>query len=483
MQEHSRTINFERIKVSVVTKLQWLCDKTVRKQLTPRLQLAEMLVIKYFYMFLTVLILGNKWYQGYGSYGVVFALRKEFFSSAAFVAIWLLFHKISFSGSFLKQLTQCLFVLYYVPLNSAFSINDTSWSFFILSNSFFALIMLAVWGLSRYTETKWNWLQPEQRTIEQTYDRNPLVSQFCFIACCVFIIHKLSFNGLKFSLSIFGDFVYSNRATYQEYLDRIAGTPFSYILAIVRYLISYIVPFYLLSSLLRKKPLVTAICILCALSMYAVSSEKSKLLMPVVVVMLYILYRLDLLKNFDRVFSCGIILLMVICLLEHVLLRGDRIFTLIIRREMYLPAWLNTLYYDFFSKNDKVLWTQSVFLLQNIFEPVYDTSPLELISNAYFQGLIPSPNTGMFAEAYMHFGVLGVFIYPILFAAVFVLSDRVLHDYGNAVQILLAVQVSMSLSNVPMTRTDFVLSFGLFMMVLFLLPRLNSAFIMRERKQ
>lgn len=481
MWEHKRMINFNHIKPNAVKKMQWICDKTVRTQLTPKWQLLEMLIIKYFYMFLVVLILGNKWYQGYGSYGVSFVFYKEIIASAVFVAVWLLYHKLSFSGIFLKQLMQCLFILYYIPLNTAFSLNNTKWTFFVLSNFFFVLIILVAGALSKYTETKWYRILTENKLAQPHYV-NRFVSLFCFIGCSIFIVHKIFYNGLNFSLSIAGDIVYSNRASYQDYLSEISGTLFSYLLAIVRNLITYIVPFYLLTSLLRKKPLSVAMCILCALSMYAVSSEKSKLLMPAVVLALYVLYRLDLLRNFDRIFSCGIILLMAMCLLERVLLQSDKLFMLLIRREMYIPSWLNTLYYDFFSQNEKIMWTQNTFVLQNIFDPVYDVSPLDLINSTYFQGLIPSPNTGMFAEAYMHFGVLGLLIYPLLFSAVFILSDKVLRGYGYAVQVLLAIQVSMSLTNVPMTRTDFVLSYGLFLIVLFLLPRLNLESIKNKRK-
>lgn len=472
MHKKNVGMKFHRIKSCVGSKVQWILDQIFCRQLSFRWQLIELLLIKYLYMFLAVLVLDYKWYQGYGSYGITFTFLNEIFASVVFVAVCVLYLKLFFPEGFLKQLVQCLFIMYYIPLNSAFSINDTSWGFFFLSNVYFVLILIATWWISLQAETKWSRFMPRQEKLAQAQYHNRRINVLCFLVCCIFIMHKLAYNGLELSLSIV-DGVYSTRATYQEYLSEISGTLFSYLLALVRYLVTYMVPFYLFSALLRKKPAAIVICVLCILSMYSVSAEKSKLLMPVAVVLLYILYRMDLLKHFDRVFSCGIIFLMIFCLAEHVLLGTDRIYTLIIRREMYTPAWLNTIYYDFFSQNDKICWTQSVILLQNIFKPIYEVSPLNLINNTYFQGLVPSPNTGMFAEAYMHFGVMGVVIYPVLFATFFVLSNRVLNSYGHPIQMLLAFQVTMSLTNIPLTRTDFVLSYVLLVAILYTLPRVN----------
>lgn len=464
------SVMWNKIKHSVGPKAQWVLDHTVRRKLSSKEQLIELLIIKYFYMFLAVLVLDQVWYVGYGSYGIRFTIQKEIVASAVFIAVCILYQKLTSSDGFLKQLMQCLFILYYIPVNSAFSINNTSWGFFLLSNVYFVLIIMAVWWISLQAETKWNRSAPQKRELGQDKYSNRPVNVLCFLVCCFFIIHKIHYNGFDFSLSIVSNDIYSSRASYADYLQEIGGTLYSYLLAVVRYSVTYIAPFYLLSSLLRRKPFGVVVSVFSILSMYAVSSEKSTLMMAMVVVFVYVLYRTDLLKHFDRIFSSAIILIMAVCFVEHVLMKSDMLYTLIIRREMYMPAWLNTLYYDFFSQNDIICWSQNVVLLQNIFDPVYAVSPLELISSTYFQGLVPSPNTGMFAEAYMHFGALGVIVYPVLLAIVFVLSGKVLCGYGHAVQMLMVFQLTMSLTNIPITRTDFVLSYILMVVILYVMP-------------
>ena len=140
---------------------------------------------------------------------------------------------------------------------------------------------------------------------------------------------------------------------------------------------------------------------------------------------------------------------------------------------MYLPAWLNTLYFDFFSVNASVCWTQDVFILQRILTPVYEVSPIKIISEAYFRGQIPSPNTGMFAEAITHFGTIGIFIYPILITLMLKFSNSVYRKHESFIACAVAVKLLLQITNVSMVRTDFVLSFFLFTILLWLLSKMK----------
>ena len=101
----------------------------------------------------------------------------------------------------------------------------------------------------------------------------------------------------------------------------------------------------------------------------------------------------------------------------------------------------------------------------------YPQGILNSINNHFYQGYVPSPNTGLFAEAYMHFGDFGIVIYPMLLTYLFKISQKTLSFYGNELTILVAVKLVLQLTNVPIVRTDFVLSFVLFVLVIRILPR------------
>ena len=148
------------------------------------------------------------------------------------------------------------------------------------------------------------------------------------------------------------------------------------------------------------------------------------------------------------------------------------------RRVFYYPAWLNSLYFEFFDQNAKVMWTQDTFLLQMISSHRYSEGILGAISNYFYHGEVPSPNTGMFAEAYLHWGDLGIAIYPVLLTDVMWFTQKVFSKYGNELSILIAANLVLKLTNVPLVRTDFVLSFILFIVAMSFLPK----FVFRRKE-
>ena len=82
-----------------------------------------------------------------------------------------------------------------------------------------------------------------------------------------------------------------------------------------------------------------------------------------------------------------------------------------------------------------------------------------MISKTYYNGEIPSPNTGLFAEVFMHFKYLGIIIYFFLYTLFFKVANIIYKQFGALIEIIVAIKLAMALTNVPITRTDFVLSF------------------------
>lgn len=445
-----------------------ILDLVIRREAPKWWLIVEFFIIKYLYILLVIMVLNNLWYEGYGSYGVEFSILKETVASIVFFVVTYIYLSINITKTFVNITMRFLYVLYYIPLNSSFAINNLTWDYFVLSNLYFTLVLIFVALLGKVVETN-KFLRHQMALNEKKVYNDKNTLYFCLIVAFIFIAHKVSYNGLDLSFTIASEEVYSNRATYQDYLNSISGSFFSYMLSIVRNLISYVMPFLVLASLLKGKKGYFLVGVACALAIYAVSSDKGKLFMLFVAIAIFFCEKIRLLKHFDRLFNVGVIILLIGCVIMHITLGIDTVYMLIVRRVMYLPAWLNSLYYDFFSQNSKVLWTQNVFLLQNIFSPVHDLSPLELISNAYFQNTIPSPNTGMFAEAYMHFGVIGVLFYPMIISILLWISEVAYGKHCNAIKCVTAVQLILSMTNVPITRTDFVLSYILFSGIVWML--------------
>lgn len=450
-----------------------LIDKVIVQPVPSMVRVAEMFAIKYLYVILALLVLKDSWYVGSGSYEIDFVFWKELLASAVFLGITLVHLKFEPKAYFPKSLLHILYVLYYIPVNCSFALNNQSTGFFFLSNLYFLLLILSVYFFSGFFSGKLDKLRPRSTPEKQSLINDKGLNWFCAIICCVFVLYKLCYNGLSFSVSIDSTNVYENRSEYQSFLDAISGTSLAYVISLLKNLIAYVAPFYMLVCLLRRNFIGAGLSLLTILSSYSMSSGKSTLFFIAIVAGVYLLRRWKLCRHFNRIFDLGILLLSVLCLGEHLFLHSDRFYTVILRRLMYLPAWINTMYYDYFMEHGMVWWSQNTFLLQNLIPDVYDVSPLTIISNVYFQGEVPSPNTGLMAEAIMHAGILGVFLYPPILGLMVALSGKVLKQYGPAVQLLIAAKLALNLTNVPITRTDFVLSYFAFIVLLLVIPFLT----------
>jgi hypothetical protein len=372
-------------------------------------------------------------------------------------------------GTLVDSLMTILFVIYYIPLNAAFSLNNTDYSFFWKSNLYFFLILLFVNWFIKAPKNAPNLLNNDKDPICKAFDPT-FVQLMCIFVCLFCIAYKISYNGFSFSLSFESDDVYSTRGEFQNSLDEMSGSLFSYIFSIVRNLADMIIPLYLYYAITQKKPMGLLMSLLALLSMFAVKSSKASMLFVLVVLAMAVLRKTKFVKTFCMWFSAGILGLMLVCLLEKALLDSSRIYMLLVRRMLYYPAWLNSLYFEFFDQNAKVMWSQDTFLLQMIQPSRYPEGILATISNYFYKGEIPSPNTGLFAEAYMHWGNLGIVLYPMLLTCIIKFSQKVFTKFGDALAILVAAKLVLKLTNVPMVRTDFMLSFTLFTVAMSFLP-------------
>lgn len=86
--------------------------------------------------------------------------------------------------------------------------------------------------------------------------------------------------------------------------------------------------------------------------------------------------------------------------------------SLLVRRVLFVPADLTYDYFSFFSKNDFVLWSNSV--LSSILEYPYENSVPRMIGEYNDSGA--GANNGFISSGYGHAGLLGVLFYTFVFS-------------------------------------------------------------------
>ena len=429
-----------------------------------------LIIIRILYTSLVFNQLNGQLYAKDVSYGIAFNFISEIWAMCVFLVLTFFYTIVRILNTFIQYLTDILFIIYFIPINSAFSLNNTSLGFFLCS-TFFCIILFCLIYL--FGEFLFNKPKCKIKDISLLVD-NWYIRVFCFLICVFLIAHKLMYNGLNFSLSIDATTVYAQRSAYHDYTQSISGTLYAYLLSIVKNLSLMVIPYYFLISLINKKIVGIVASIMAVVSMYAISFEKANLLYFGIALILFVCYKLKLTNHINILLIIGVIAAILFCFVETLIKGESSLFIVIIRRMMYLPAWISNMYYDFFSQNPKVLWSQDVFLLKKFLTPVYDESILNIINNTYFKGAVPSPNTGLFAESYMHFGFSGTFIYTIIISVIVAVSGKIYNSKHSIIVILMAVQLAFSLINVPLTWTETVLSYFLFTFIIAVLSVLKT---------
>jgi hypothetical protein len=97
---------------------------------------------------------------------------------------------------------------------------------------------------------------------------------------------------------------------------------------------------------------------------------------------------------------------------------------IIINRFLFIPAQLNFYYYDFFSQNPKIFWTDSKWLLiGKIIDYPYSLPLQMVIGDTYFNNPETNANTGWIGSGYAHAGFFGMMIYAIIIGLIFKYLD------------------------------------------------------------
>lgn len=431
--------------------------------------IVSLLIIRYCYIYLIITLLEPAWYSGTGGYGISFNTEKEVLSSLTYIIFLVVFARIYGlkSLSFCQTIALLIMVLYIMPLSCSFALNDLGYDYYFATTIYSALVL---YGLYRASEEQADSANGASHLLLLNSKMAKTINSICVFLCILLIAYKVSYNGFDLNLSLDGEDVYSNRADYAEYRADISGTPFAYLLVIILNITSYIAPIYCYLSMKHNNYFGAMLALLAVLSTFSLSSGKSEIFFLAVLALVLIADRLNYrLDNPSIIITIVLLLLFIISIIDSIFIQSNAFFMTILRRTMYIPVWMGSMYYDFFTSHIPLFFSDSAIGLQMVIPSVYEEGVLDLISEAYFRGIVPSPNTGLFAEAIMQLGYLGVFIFPVILVVTMKRCGAIYSEFGRGVALIVAVKASVQLLNVPLLRTDFVLSFILLAFLLWLL--------------
>jgi len=273
---------------------------------------------------------------------------------------------------------------------------------------------------------------------------------FTVLVCVISLIRTYMYNGLNLSF-VFSD-MYSVRADYASYYASTTGSLTAYVLLIVTNLGSWFLPIYLYYAIVNKKLLDVLLSILSIIAVFTIEMMKAQLLIIPIVLYFAFLKMKDNLHGVIEKVTKGLILIIIASLVEYKVRGESWLFSVVIRRLMYVPTYMINIHYGYFRLHDKILFTNDAFFIQYIgrllFGQRYPYTAVKVISDNCFRGLLPSPNTGMFAEAYAQLGVAGIFVFPFIILWIGNLIRKYSQSYGDGAVLVALTYLSIRLISV-----------------------------------
>lgn len=229
-------------------------------------------------------------------------------------------------------------------------------------------------------------------------------------------------------------------------------------------------PVLMAVALWRSKFLMAALVFVLHLYWFGVSSHKSVLFFPFLILFLWAWFR-----NTRALALIPLAMSAVIIFSTAAYLFWDNIFlgSMLVRRVFFVPAQLTFVYYEFFSLYDFVYWSNS--FLSMVTDYPYETTTALLIGS--YMGTDSAANNSFIATGYMHAGVYGVISYGILVGLLFRLIDSLARDgIPPWVAIACVIVPSQSLLiNADLPTALLTHGIGAALLILFLMRRPSKA--------
>ncbi|WP_284456197.1 hypothetical protein [Alloalcanivorax xenomutans] len=175
-------------------------------------------------------------------------------------------------------------------------------------------------------------------------------------------------------------------------------------------------PALLTVSIWKRRYVLAFLIVLLHVVWFGVSSHKSVLFYPLLVIFVCCWFRrTSALSPLPLFMAIVVMAAMAVFLFSEDILAAS----LFIRRVFFVPSQLTFAYYDFFSNNPHVYWSNSV--LSSFGKYPYSENPALVIGN--YMGTDSNANNSYLSTGYMHAGVLGVMVYGAIAGAVFKILD------------------------------------------------------------
>lgn len=280
------------------------------------------------------------------------------------------------------------------------------------------------------------------------------------ILCATVIFLSWKFTGFRFHFGLYD--VYDLRAEAREY-----EVPL-----IIGYLSTFsdnLLPILLVYFLYKKKYTVALLIVVVILLNFGLTATKQILFLLFLALLGFFLVKSF---KFIRLYIWAFLLLIYVCICEFIIFGTYFISIFSIYRIFFIPAKLHYVYFDFFSTRELDYFRQSA--LKYFLNSPYKENIGFLLGDYDIGDITARANNGLFSDAYMNFGVIGILIFPIIVVIILKTLDGASKGLNERILFIVTSSISFVFLGLPFTTALF--SAGIIVLILFFytLPRENK---------
>ncbi len=165
-----------------------------------------------------------------------------------------------------------------------------------------------------------------------------------------------------------------------------------------------IIPILLALGILYKKHFATLMGILVMLYIFLITGGHKSIFFSLFVVISFSFFNNYYKKIFF--FLLGFVFILLICKISTSY-NYELINDLVVRRTLFVPSVLDSIYFEFFKDNHMYL---SHSILSPFIDNPYEIQPSFIIGEKYYDNIAANAGNGIISDGYMNFGITGVFI-------------------------------------------------------------------------
>ncbi len=279
----------------------------------------------------------------------------------------------------------------------------------------------------------------------------PEREKFTLILLMIVIGFSVFFLTYQFNFSVGDDiqYVYAQRKTFNEGGNMLTGYMYSSYANII-------CPFIIYYGVEKRMKILIIIGFLFGIYLGLISGLKSTFLNLGFITVFYFFN--GTIKQKILGFSFGILLTLCVCLIINKSLPINLVNDLLVRRTMFTNPLITNGFFVLF-EDDKMYWQHSLFKSISNYNGIH---PNFIVGNYLFgEESETNANTGIIADGYTNFGIVGVLIYTYILAYVifYLRSLNVNHKY-------IGIYIIMIMASIEMELTVMFLTHGLLVLII-----------------